>query len=209
MSLLIPGTNSIKDTTYDVANSLRFEGGSTDYLQRTLSAGNRRTFTNSAWVKRSKLGAQQLIINTQDDGSNQAGLQFLSGDTLNFYSAISGTYYQLVTNRVFRDTASWLHIVAHYDTTNSTSGDRIKLYINGVRETSFSTETQPSQDYDTFWNQNTKKLSIGTYGDGAGLNYSGYMTEVVMVDGQALDPTSFGEFDSDTPNVWKPKIYLV
>ena len=52
---------------------------------------------------------------------------------------------------------------------------------------------------------NTKKLSIGTYGDGAGLNYSGYMTEVVMVDGQALDPTSFGEFDSDTPNVWKPK----
>ena len=205
MSLLIPGTNSIKDTTYDVANSLRFEGGSTDYLQRTLSAGNRRTFTISAWVKRSKLGAQQLIINTQDDGSNQAGLQFLSGDTLNFYSAISGTYYQLVTNRVFRDTASWLHIVAHYDTTNSTSGDRIKLYINGVRETSFSTETQPSQDYDTFWNQNTKKLSIGTYGDGAGLNYSGYMTEVVMVDGQALDPTSFGEFDSDTPNVWKPK----
>ena len=64
MSLLIPGTNSIKDTTYDVANSLRFEGGSTDYLQRTLSAGNRRTFTISAWVKRSKLGAQQLIINT-------------------------------------------------------------------------------------------------------------------------------------------------
>ena len=204
MSLLIPGTNSIKDTTYDVANSLRFEGGSTDYLQRTLSAGNRRTFTISAWVKRSKLGAQQLIINTQDDGSNQAGLQFLSGDTLNFYSAISGTYYQLVTNRVFRDTASWLHIVAHYDTTNSTSGDRIKLYVNGVRETAFSTETQPSQDYDTFWNQN-KAHQVGTYGDGAGLSYSGYIAEMVFVDGQALDPTSFGEFDEDSPTIWKPK----
>jgi len=190
---------------YDVANSCRFEDGDTSYLQKTFSSGNRKTFTISAWVKRSDLGRQQIIINTQDDGSNQAGLQFLAGDTLNFYSAISSTYYQLITNRVFRDPSAWYHIVAHYDTTNSTSGDRIKLYINGVRETSFSTETQPSQDYDTFWNQNTKKLSIGTYGDGAGLSYSGYMTEVVMVDGTALDPTSFGEFDEDSPTIWKPK----
>ena len=187
----------------DIENSTRFEDGSTDYLQRTFSSGNRKTFTISAWVKRSDLGRQQMIINTQDDGSNQAGLQFLSGDTLNFYSAISGTYYQLVTNRVFRDPSAWYHIVAHYDTTNSTSGDRIKLYINGTRETSFSTETQPSQDYDTFWNQN-KAHQVGTYGDGAGLKYSGYIAEMVFVDGQALDPTSFGETDSTT-NIWKPR----
>tara|TARA_R100001086_G_scaffold1016_1_gene581 strand:+ start:560 stop:1867 length:1308 start_codon:yes stop_codon:yes gene_type:complete len=173
------------------------------YLQRTLSSGNRKKFTISAWVKRSKLGAQQIILNTQDDGSNQAGLQFLAGDTLNFYSAIGGTYYQLVTNRVFRDPHAWYHIVAHYDTTDSTQGDRIKLYVNGVRETSFSTETYPTQDYDTFWNQN-KKHQIGAYGDGAGLFFEGYMSHVAFVDNAALTPTSFGETES-TSGIWKFK----
>jgi hypothetical protein len=172
------------------------------YLQRTLSSGNRKKFTVSAWVKRSKLGAQQLIINTQDDGSNQAGLQFLSGDTLNFYSAVGGTYYQLVTNRVFRDSHAWYHIVGHYDTTDSTQGDRIKLYVNGVRETSFSTATYPTQDYDTFWNQN-KVHTIGAY-NGASLFFEGYLSHVAFVDNAALTPTSFGETES-TSGIWKFK----
>ena len=173
------------------------------YLQRTLSSGNRKKFTISAWVKRSKLGAQQMIINTQDDGSNQAGLQFLSGDTLNFYSAIGGTYYQLVTDRVFRDVSAWYHIVAHYDTTDSTQGDRIKIYVNGVRETSFSTATYPTQDYDTFWNQN-KAHQVGAYGDGASLFFEGYLSHFAFVDGTALTPTSFGETES-TSGIWKFK----
>ena len=173
------------------------------YLQRTLSSGNRKKFTVSAWVKRGKLGAQQIILNTQDDGSNQAGLQFLSGDTLNFYSAIGGTYYQLVTDRVFRDVSAWYHIVAHYDTTDSTQGDRIKIYVNGVRETSFSTATYPTQDYDTFWNQN-KAHQVGTYGDGAGLFFEGYLSHVAFVDNAALTPTTFGETDS-TSGIWKFK----
>ena len=173
------------------------------YLQRTLSSGNRKKFTISAWVKRGDLGRQQLIINTQDDGSNQAGLQFLAGDTLNFYSAVGGTYYQLVTNRVFRDISAFYHIVAHYDTTDSTQGDRIKLYVNGVRETSFSTETYPTQDYDTFWNQN-KAHQVGTYGNGAGLFFEGYLSHVAFVDNAALTPTSFGETDS-TSGIWKFK----
>jgi len=172
------------------------------YLQRTLSSGNRKKFTVSAWVKRGKLGAQQIILNTQDDGSNQAGLQFLSGDTLNFYSAIGGTYYQLVTDKVFRDSTAFYHIVAHYDTTDSTQGDRIKLYVNGVRETSFSTATYPTQDYDTFWNQN-KVHTIGAY-NGASLFFEGYLSHVAFVDNAALTPTTFGETDS-TSGIWKFK----
>ena len=93
-----------------------------------------KKFTISAWVKRSKLGAQQIILNTQDDGSNQAGLQFLAGDTLNFYSAIGGTYYQLVTNRVFRDTASFYHLVVRIDTTQASASDRVRVYVNGTEE---------------------------------------------------------------------------
>ena len=33
------------------------------------------------------------------------------------------------------------------DTTSGTAGDRLKLYVNGVRETDLATDTNPSQDF--------------------------------------------------------------
>ena len=206
MSLLIPGTNSIKDTGYNVANSLRFDDGSSDRLRRTpSSAGNRRTFTFSTWVKRSALGSSNrtLICATVDD-ANKTMLRFTDSDQLRFVKfTTSSVTNQLTTNAVFRDVSAWSHIVIAVDTTNSTAGDRLRLYVNGSEITSFSAETQPSLNFDYDIN-NTEEHNIGYGTDVSNHLFDGYMAETVLIDGQQLAPTSFGEFDEDSPNIWKP-----
>ena len=196
---LILGTNSIKDTGYDVANSLRFNDGSSDNLSDSQSTGNRRTWTFSTWVKRCTIGSSQVLINART--SDEDRIQFHSSNVIRVYFNGAASAF-LVTNRLFRDVSAWYHIVVAVDTTQGTASNRIKLYVNGVQETSFSTETYPSQNYDTFFNL-SNTLNIGTaYGGGEYMD--GYMAEVVFIDGQQLDPNSFGEFDEDS-SIWKPK----
>ena len=196
---------------YEVKRSLRFNAADSAYLRRDTAAGNRRKLTISLWVKRAKLTSQQILVNTGDDGGNQAGLQFLSGDTINFYTGPAtgsgNPYYQLVTTAVFRDPGAWYHIVAVYDTENSTQADRTRLYVNGERLTSFGTEQQPPQDFDTFWNQNGKGIALGIYEpNNSSLPLGGYMAEVNFIDGSALDQSYFGETDALTGQ-WNPKKY--
>jgi len=199
---LILGTNSIKDTGYNVANSLRFDDGSSDSLTRTQTAGNRRTFTLSFWVKRSQLGLNEAIFNI-NNGTNPYGRIFFKSDnTLKIDDYDGSQDTNIVTSRVFRDVSAWYHVVVAYDTTQSTASNRIKLYVNGVQETSFSPETYPAQNFDTEYNNNSQVLEIGDFNNSQFFN--GYLSEVVMIDGQQLDATSFGEFDSDSPTIWKP-----
>ena len=200
---LILGTNSIKDTGYEVANSCRFDDGSSDYLSRTPSSGgNRRTFTISCWLKRSTLGGGKIITGINDGSDPYARIFFDTNDVLKIEDNDGGTDTDIVTNRVFRDTSAYYHIVVAYDTTQSTASNRIKLYVNGVQETSFSTETYPAQNFDTEYNKSSTAMNIGKFSSSY---FDGYMAEVVFIDGSALDPTSFGEFDSDSPTIWKPK----
>ncbi len=154
---LILGTNSIKDTGYDVANSLRFESA---YLQNpssgASSSAERRTLTWSMWVKRSELGAtgstQYLASGRESSGNYYVGILFNSSDQLRVIQSAGGsTNFDLKTNRVFRDVSAWYHIVVAFDTTQSTSSNRIKIYVNGTQETSFATETYPSQNADTYF----------------------------------------------------------
>jgi len=207
---LILGTNSIKDTGYDVANSLRFDDGDSAYLERNFSTtqDSRRKFTFSAWVKRGNLTTSTNIWGSSEgsgEGYNSLKfenhkLQYLSGNTSN-----SGTQVNLETNRLFRDVSSWYHIVLAVDTSQGTDTNRIKLYVNNSQETSFNTSTYPSQDTDLL-TSTTPQMTIGMR-DLRGTNaqfWDGYMCEVVFIDNQQLTPTSFGEFDSDSPNVWKP-----
>jgi len=201
--MIILGTNSIKDTGYDVANSLRFNSGSSDYLTRTPSGtGNRRTWTFSAWVKRTNPGAGNQIFQQSQDGSNYMKLYF-SSDKI-FWRGVSGgsNSAYIVTNRLFRDVSAWYHIVARFDSTNGTAGDRMRLYVNGVEETSFSTDINPSSNYDSFANT-TNPIDIGRDNVNNASYFNGYMTEVCMVDGQSLAPDQFGEFDEDS-GIWKP-----
>ena len=210
MSLLIPGTNSIKDTGYDVANSCRFDANSTDSLSRTpSSAGNQKTFTISVWFKVSKLtftdsgsGTSRLIIGQHASNYFRIMLEGGNNGTLRCYDDNGGFSFR--TNRLFRDVSAWYHLVLAMDTTQSTESDRAKLYINGVQETSLSTATYPSQNNDLNFN-NTSIHSIGRSTSYGGYDYyDGYMTEIVFIDGQQLDATSFGKFDSATSNVWVP-----
>jgi len=202
---LILGTNSIKDTGYNVANSLRFNSGDNASLNKTFSgAGNQQIMTFSVWIKRSQLANTNEVF-SQGSGSG-CHLNFQSSGTLelNLRNSVDGGSNRFViTNRLFRDPTAWYHVVLATDTTQSTASNRIKLYINGVQETSFSTADYPSQNGNLLFNE-ASNMRIGrSVSDN--FEYGGYMAEFVFIDGQQLDPTSFGEFDEDSPTIWKPK----
>jgi hypothetical protein len=209
---LILGTNSIKDTTYDVANSLRFNNDSSDNLSRTpSSASNRRTFTFSTWFKLSGTDGSFISAGTDISNGPLFIIDILSGGNegiLRIEDTVSGSnVIALRTTRKFRDPSAWMHIVVAIDTTQSTASNRVKLYINGTQETSFlsSYQTYPSQNLELAIN-NTHEHRIGTRAaNTSGKFFDGYMCETVLIDGSQLDQTSFGEFDSDSPTIWKPK----
>jgi hypothetical protein len=201
---LILGANTLSAGGYEIDNSLRFNSGSSDYLERTpASASNRKTFTLSFWIKRSKLGDEEFIFYAKDTGDNDTRIYFETDNTLKYSSQISNVNNtRLNTTQVFRDISAWYHIVYAIDTTQATSSNRAKLYVNGTQVTAFATATYPSQNTDTFVNDDVLH-TIGRRSDGASNYFNGYMSEINLIDGQALDPTSFGEFDEDT-GIWKP-----
>jgi len=202
---LILGTNSIKDTGYDVANSCRFDDNA--YMSQTWgSSGNRRTWTLSMWIKYSGLNNCR-IFSIGDNVSNTILSFFFTSGDLRFEDVQSGDYTaHFRTDRVFRDPSAWYHIVLALDTTQGTASDRMKLYINGVQETSFSESTIPSENVETLMNHTTGAATIGARAvNQSGTEFNGYMAEVVVLDGTAASPTEFGEFDSDSPTIWKPK----
>ena len=117
------------------------------YLTRTPSStGSRRKFTFSFWIKRSAISSSQTIYNVRPDSNGANRLSFHSSNT--FRISLEPINKYLFTNRVFIDTTSWSHIVVAVDTEQGTAADRVKLYVNGVQETSFSTETYPDQNTD-------------------------------------------------------------
>jgi len=193
-------------TGYDIDNSLKLEADNSEYLERDpSSAGNRKLFTTSMWVKRTEIGQASTIFGVQpaSSGSDANTFQFgfTSGDK--FQCGLQ-TFYALQSNRLFRDTSAWYHIVVAVDTTQSTAANRIKLYVNGVQETSFSIQATITQDSDLGINF-TEPHRIGTLLSNSWY-FSGYIAEMNHIDGQTLTPTDFGEFDSDT-GIWKPKAY--
>ncbi len=142
---------------FTIDQAIRFNDDDSAYLSRTPGgAGNRRTFTFSCWVKRSNItSANAPIFSAGGDD----WLMFLSANTLGFNTDGTGNY-RIVTSQVFRDPSAWLHLVLRVDTTNSTAGDRLRLYINGSEVTSFGTDTNPTLNLDTAFN-NTGEHNIG------------------------------------------------
>jgi hypothetical protein len=205
MSLIIPA-NSLAGGGYEIDNSLRFNSGSSDYLNRTPSGGNYQISTFSGWVKRSILGTQQHFFSFSPTDNNQFNISFSSDNTLQVYSDDNPTTQILIrTNRVFRDVSAWYHVFVAYDTTQGTASNRVKIYINGIQETSFSTATYPSLSANLQMNGNVNLCTVGTYRSPY-FFYNGYLSEFNWIDGQALTPTDFGEFDADS-GVWKPIAY--
>jgi hypothetical protein len=192
---------------YQIERSLRFNSADSAYLSKTFgSAGNRKTWTWSGWVKRSKLADFQSIFGVRANNSAQqvAFIRFTSGDAIQVFSRdSSGTIqYNCTTNEVFRDVGAWYHIQFYLSTPDGTESQRLRLYVNGVQQT-FSSASYPSQNLDCSINtsdiHHVGAVALETY-------FDGYMTECYFIDGSALTPSSFGEFDTDT-GVWKPKAY--
>ena len=203
MSLILPA-NSLTGG-YEIANSLRFNDGSSDYLNRTFSSSptNRRIFTFSTWVKRGELSDYQTLIGADVGSGLRDTIRFNNNDVIHiFFNEVASA--SLITTQVFRDVSAWYHIVMAVDTTQATASNRIKLYVNGEQVTSFSTASYPSQNYDPSMNYGVvhnigKDFLYTEY-------FDGYMSETYFIDGQALSPTDFGEFDQDT-GIWKPIKY--
>ena len=204
MAIIIPA-NSAAVTAFDVDNSCRFNDGDSAYMSKTQGAGDREKWTYSCWVKRGNITSMQYMMNAGGDASNSTKLRFGDTDRLEYYDYQGSTTGKLYTNRLFRDPGAWYHIVAVWDSANATAGDRMKLYVNGVEETSFQTDTNPSSGQDSKLNEDGMTHAVGySYVDTDGY-FDGYMAEVVFCDGQAYAASDFGEFDEDSPTIWKPK----
>ena len=202
--------NTLSSESYDVANSLMFDDGSSPYLTKTVSSGDDMTaFTFSFWVKRSTLGATQRIISSDQTDSKDMYIRFESNDQFGMYHrrtdndiVISG----FQTAALFRDTSAWYHFVINMDSTDSTESDRIKMYVNGTRVTTFagSVHYPTSGEYANFFNTN-EKTDIGYYRTSTNEYFDGHLAEVVAIQGTAYQASDFGEFDEDSPTIWKPK----
>jgi hypothetical protein len=203
MSLIIPA-NSLAGGGYQVDNSLRFNSGSSDYL--VLADGtptDALKWTYSTWVKRSALGGSGAILGGYQDGNNWTDFYFTGGNELELTAYISSsTGITVNTNARFRDVSAWYHIVLVYDSANGTASNRVKIYVNEVLQT-INTATYPSLNYATKINASGVNQNI-SFSAQAGFN--GYIAETYFIDGQALTPTDFGEFDEDS-GIWKPIAY--
>ncbi len=199
-SFLYPGAKVTP--AYNVDNSCRFNGNK--YLVRNkTTATNVEDFTISVWVKRSVIADKSCIISSWGGDSNNTGsIYFTDGDKLTFEAQTSSSYsanggVRKITTQVFRDVGSWSHLVFQKD-------DGVyKIYHNGTEITDFDTNTQSSGT--NVFNNASGNTTIGLENlASAGDPFKGYITEAVLIDGQALAPTSFGEFNSDSPTIWQP-----
>jgi hypothetical protein len=181
--------------------SLRFEDGDSAYLSRTpASAGNRKTWTWSGWVKRGNLSINNYLFEggSADTDTNRLFFRFNTDDKI---SVQTGTSILLKTAQVFRDVSAYYHLVFVCDTTSATADDRMKIYVNGVQVSSFDTRNNRSQNDELGINL-AANHSVGfSHIDSAGY-LDGYLANVTFIDGTALTPSSFGEYE-DT--LWKPK----
>jgi hypothetical protein len=194
-------TGALTPVTNNLNNSLRFRSSASAYLNRTpASAGNRQIMTYSFWVKRGAITGDYNITNATTDASNSATLYFNSSNSQSFdvFLRVSGTNYTVRTTQVFRDPSAWYHIVVAIDTTQATSANRTKIYVNGSQVTALTASYVPQNSNLAFNNNVAQYIGFSNY-------FDGYMTDINFIDGQALEPYYFG--NNDANGVWKPILY--
>lgn len=192
---VLMGASGSGTTTHTIDQSIRFNDNDSPYLSKAFSgAGDLQKATMSCWLKMGNISTNKGIFTFISDKP----LELDSNNNLKVHAFGSN---RLITDREFRDPSAWYHFVLSIDSTQAVSSERIRLYVNGQRETSFSTESYPSQNANGSW-WASNYFQIGrTYGTS---NYmDGYLAEIVYIDGTALDPSSFGEYNSS--NIWIPK----
>jgi len=183
------------------------------HIARTPSSnGNKKTWTWSGWIKNNGASGDatyQYLMEAYYGNQYRYSYICLRHGTIETYggdyqTTNSQMSFDVTTNRLLRDPSAWYHIVVAFDSTQSTSTDRLKIYINGVQETSFqgyvgsgASATFPAQNDDTFFNVTSTENRVGKTFDGS-------MAHVHFIDGTAYPASTFGETDS-TSGIWKPK----
>ena len=195
---------------HQIEQSCRFDSSSTSNLSRTLGTpSNSDIMTISAWIKRGKLGSTHYKWAGfgYSSGGGDFGMIGFNGSTADIFEVYDypSSSLNYKTTQVFRDTGGFTHFVVRLDTTQSTAGDRVRVYVNGTEVTNFGTETNPSQNADLGFNTSGRTFYVGSAGDtsnSAYQPYDGYIAEFIMADGQSYAPTQFGQ---STRGVWLPK----
>lgn len=194
-----------------IDKSLRFRDENSAYLSKTLNTtGNRQIWTWSGWVKRSEVGSGVYTLFSAGPGSNTdyffLAYNYSGNDDKIVVLDIGGaSSIDLRSTSLQRNTSSFMHVVLAVDTTQGTASNKVKVYVDGVRITSFSTETYPGV-LDTRVNYNGHLHYIGAARFLATSSYfSGYLSDVYFVDGLALLPSDFAQYDGN--GYWVPKAY--
>ena len=173
----------------------------TTYLTRTATANNNSVgkWTFSAWIKRNALNTESNIISFYSSNASRSALRFDGDDKLRFYEVTSNsTIVTKLTNRLFRDSGAWYHIMLAVDKT--LASPETEIYVNGVQETSFATDDGYTQNEAGNFNQ-AIPIYINAENPGTGVGDC-VMSHVHFIDGTKYGPTTFGSFDSTT-GIWK------
>jgi len=191
--------------SYTVDNSARFNNPDVPELSKTFgTATNRKKWTYSTWAKIADTTIYKFLFFAGTTDANYTHFAVF-GDYLWYLNYAGGNQIKIISTAKLRDLSAWYHFVLAVDTTQASASDRVKIYVNGTQLTAFSTETLPSQNFDTLFNSSIEH-TIGTdaqfYTPNGGHTMNGYLAEPVFVDGQQLPPTDFGE---DKNGVWVPK----
>ena len=209
MPLILPGNvGSATAGSYQVANSCIFDSATDAHMHITYgTAGNQKKWTWSGWIKRgTNFTTHQNLFAVGTANNNFTFLQFNTSSNIVWYQATSGgTTSYLETDAIYRDPGAWMHVLLSIDTTLSTANNRNRLWVNGTEVTSFTYRTNYDQNHDGGINDDVKHYLGGTTTGISDAEWDGYMAEVVFQDGVAhTGAGDFGEFDSDSPTVWKP-----
>ena len=205
MPLIIP-SNRLASTGYAIDQSIRFNPADSPYMSRTFgTATDANKWTLSAWSKSAQLGNGMRFLEAGGSAGSEDFVGFggsFGYEKLYFWKRTSSSYnYNLTSTQLFRDPSAWYHFVYVFDSSNTVSTDRMKAYVNGQRITDFSTETYPSSDLASRINTAVAhRIGEPVYGGG---HSDGYVAEMVFLDGQAYDPSFFGEFNDS--GIWIPK----
>jgi hypothetical protein len=185
---------------YEVERSVRFNSSDSAYLSRTPAvAGDRRTWTWAGWVKLSSVTTAPSLFMCRNGGGDSGVSDFIiNSDGTVVFTGAANTFF--TTTQVLRDFSAWYHLVLSVDTTDATAGNRIRFYLNGSQVTTFNNSYNPTQNFELAINQAAEhdiggKPAVGEF-------FNGYLADIHFVDSQALDPSSFGEFDAN--GVWQP-----
>ena len=175
------------------------------WIKRDLSVSETvYKYTWSAWIKRGSLGVAGDLFKTRADSNNWVQAYLHADNSMVLQSYKNGGYhYDFKTTQKFRDTTCWYHFVFNVDSSQSTAGDRVRMYVNGERITAFDTSNNNLTNGDSLiinGSDSGQAHTIGSWNNGS--YFDGCMSHVHYSSGYSYAPTVFGETDATTGE-WK------